>query len=69
VVSRDLLATVPGEGREWRLLRLGGRLPITPLQLDRAGPAMGESNEEVFTGLLGLSGQEIRELEADGVFT
>ncbi len=69
VTSRDLLATVPGEGREWRLLRLGGRLPITPLQLDRAGPAMGESNEEVFKGLLGLSDEEITELEADGVFT
>lgn len=69
VVSRDLQATVPGAGQEWPLLRLGGRLPATPLRLDRAGPAMGEDNDEVFAGLLGLTETERKELEADGVFT
>jgi benzylsuccinate CoA-transferase BbsF subunit len=68
VVSRNLLATVPGNGQDWTLVRLGGRLPVTPLRLDRAGPAMGEHNDEIFTGLLGLSATEMKELEADGVF-
>jgi crotonobetainyl-CoA:carnitine CoA-transferase CaiB-like acyl-CoA transferase len=68
VASRDLLATVPGGGQQWQLVRLGGRLPVTPLRLERAGPAMGEHNDEIFAGLLGLSETEIKELEADGVF-
>jgi benzylsuccinate CoA-transferase BbsF subunit len=68
VASRDLLADVPGDGRQWSLLRLGGRLPATPIALDRAGPAMGEHNDEIFGGLLGLSETERKELEAEGVF-
>jgi crotonobetainyl-CoA:carnitine CoA-transferase CaiB-like acyl-CoA transferase len=30
---------------------------------------MGEHNAEVFAGLLGLSEQDIKELEAEGVLT
>jgi len=69
VVARDLQATVPGAGGEWPLVRLGGRLPATPLRLDRAGPAMGEDNDQVFSSLLALSETEIKKLQADGVFT
>ena len=53
--SRDLLVTVPGQGHEWSLVRLGGRLSATPLALERAGPAMGEDNDDIFGSLLGLT--------------
>jgi formyl-CoA transferase len=69
VISRDLIATVKGPTREWQLVRLGGRLPATPLQLDRVGPDMGEHHHEVFSGLLGMGEDELAELAADGVFT
>jgi benzylsuccinate CoA-transferase BbsF subunit len=69
VAGRDLRTTVPGAGAQWPLVRLGGRLPATPLRVDRAGPAMGEDNHYAFADLLGLSPEEIAELEADGVFT
>jgi crotonobetainyl-CoA:carnitine CoA-transferase CaiB-like acyl-CoA transferase len=39
------------------------------MQLDRAGPAMGEHNDEVFRRLLGLSDDEMEALAAEGVFT
>jgi crotonobetainyl-CoA:carnitine CoA-transferase CaiB-like acyl-CoA transferase len=69
VVSRDLIASLEGPTREWTLVRLGGRLPASPLQLDRVGPEMGEHQHEVLSGLLGLDDDELAALAADGVFT
>jgi crotonobetainyl-CoA:carnitine CoA-transferase CaiB-like acyl-CoA transferase len=69
VRSRDMVATLPGAGRSWDLIRLGGRLPATPLRLSRPGPAMGEDNDAVFSGLLGLTSAEIEALAGEGVFT
>jgi crotonobetainyl-CoA:carnitine CoA-transferase CaiB-like acyl-CoA transferase len=43
-------------------------LSDTPARADRAGPTLGEHNEEVFKGLLGLSADEYASLAADGVF-
>ena len=43
-------------------------LSETPARADRAGPTLGEHNEEVFKGLLGLSADEYASLAADGVF-
>jgi crotonobetainyl-CoA:carnitine CoA-transferase CaiB-like acyl-CoA transferase len=43
-------------------------LSDTPARADRAGPTLGEHNEEVFQGLLGLSADEYASLAADGVF-
>jgi benzylsuccinate CoA-transferase BbsF subunit len=43
-------------------------LSETPARADRAGPTLGEDNEEVFKGLLGLSADEYASLAADGVF-
>jgi benzylsuccinate CoA-transferase BbsF subunit len=68
VVARNLVVEVPGEGGDHPLIRLGGILPASPLRLDRAGPAMGEHNHEVFTTLLGLSEEEIAALGEDEVF-
>jgi len=43
-------------------------LSETPARPDRAGPTLGEHNEAVFKGLLGLSADEYASLAADGVF-
>jgi len=43
-------------------------LSETPAHADRAGPTLGEHNEEVFKGLLGLSADEYASLAAAGVF-
>jgi crotonobetainyl-CoA:carnitine CoA-transferase CaiB-like acyl-CoA transferase len=69
VASRDLVATVPGQSKDWTLIRLGGRLPVTPLVLDRAGPAMGDDNDDIFGSLLGLTPGELKDLQAEGVFS
>jgi len=43
-------------------------LSATPARPDHAGPTLGEHNEAVFKGLLGLSADEYASLAADGVF-
>ena len=43
-------------------------LSETPARPERAGPTLGEHNEEVFKGLLGLAADEYAALAADGVF-
>lgn len=43
-------------------------LSDTPAVLQRAGPTLGEHNEEIWPGLLGLSDTEYRALAAEGVF-
>ena len=43
-------------------------LSETPARPDRAGPTLGEHNEAVFRGLLGLGADEYASLAADGVF-
>ena len=66
---RDMVTNVPSSDGSMPVVRLGGRFSATPMQLDRAGPAMGEHNDEVFRRLLGLSDDEIDALAAEGVFT
>jgi benzylsuccinate CoA-transferase BbsF subunit len=43
-------------------------LSETPARPDRAGPLLGQDNEAVFRGLLGLGADEYASLAADGVF-
>ena len=43
-------------------------LSETPARPDRAGPTLGEHNEAVFQGLLGLGADEYATLASDGVF-
>ncbi len=43
------------------------KLSESPGQLDRLGPDLGEHNDEIYRGLLGLTESEIRQLQADGV--
>jgi crotonobetainyl-CoA:carnitine CoA-transferase CaiB-like acyl-CoA transferase len=66
---RDMVTVVPSSDGSMPVVRLGGRFAATPMQLDRAGPAMGEHNDEVFRRLLGLSDHEMDALAAEGVFT
>jgi crotonobetainyl-CoA:carnitine CoA-transferase CaiB-like acyl-CoA transferase len=69
VMFRDMVTEVPSGDGSMPLLRLGGRFSATPMQLDRAGPAIGEHNDEVLRGLLGLTDHELDDLAAEGVFT
>jgi crotonobetainyl-CoA:carnitine CoA-transferase CaiB-like acyl-CoA transferase len=60
-------ATHPGLG-EIGLMAPPFALSETPARPDRAGPTLGEHNEAVFKGLLGLAADEYASLAADGVF-
>jgi benzylsuccinate CoA-transferase BbsF subunit len=70
VLERDLVAVVrDGTGRDWQLVRLGGKLSRTPLRADRASPELGEHNHYAFNELVGLDDAEVARLRDDGVFT
>jgi crotonobetainyl-CoA:carnitine CoA-transferase CaiB-like acyl-CoA transferase len=43
------------------------RLSATPGRIERGAPKLGEHNEEVYGGLLGLSAEEVEELRRDKV--
>lgn len=60
-------AAHPGLG-EISLMAPPFALSETPARRDRAGPMLGEHNEAVFKGLLGLGADEYAALAADGVF-
>jgi crotonobetainyl-CoA:carnitine CoA-transferase CaiB-like acyl-CoA transferase len=60
-------AAHPGLG-EVGLMAPPFALSATPARADRAGPLLGQDNEAVFKGLLGLSAGDYASLAADGVF-
>ena len=43
------------------------RIPDTPLRADSPAPLLGEHNREVFAEILGMSEDEVAELERSGV--
>ena len=43
------------------------KLSDTPGEIEWAGPVLGEHNEEVFGGILGLDEDSMNQLRADGV--
>ena len=51
---------LPYAGRPWKLSE-------TPAVKPRAAPVMGEHNEYVFGELLGMSGEEVTDLERRGI--
>jgi len=64
---RNLLTIdVPGEGPVV-VPGVVPRLSQTPGRVDALGPCLGEHNEEVYRGLLGLSAQELEALRGAGV--
>jgi benzylsuccinate CoA-transferase BbsF subunit len=62
--ERDLYADIdhPALGAE-PIFNLMWNLSQTPSAVRRHAPLMGEHNQQVFCGLLGMSGQEVRALE------
>ena len=56
-----------GEGGEVVLPAPVPRLSITPGRLTSPGPRLGEANDEVYRGRLGLSAAELKALAAAGV--
>jgi benzylsuccinate CoA-transferase BbsF subunit len=69
VTGHGMVVKVPGPSGESLLVRLGGIFSATPMNINRSGPAMGEHNDAVFGGLLGLSQSDIDALASEGVFT
>ncbi len=43
------------------------KMTETPLQIERAAPLLGEHNREVYEGLLGLSAEELSQLQKEGI--
>lgn len=56
----------PVLGKEW-VVSPPWRFSETPASIGRHAPLIGEHNERVFGGLLGMSAEEIERLEKDGV--
>jgi crotonobetainyl-CoA:carnitine CoA-transferase CaiB-like acyl-CoA transferase len=66
--ERQMILDVPAEGLG-TLAQPGvvPKLSLTPGRVDHAGPAMGHDTDEVLSGLLGMSAEEIARLRADRV--
>ena len=59
-VSRDFVGAQPHPSAPWRL---GER----PISISRSAPTLGQHNQEILSGLLGLSNSQIASLSRDGV--
>jgi crotonobetainyl-CoA:carnitine CoA-transferase CaiB-like acyl-CoA transferase len=68
VQDREMLVKLPAPDGEHSATVTG--IPIrmsgTPLELERPIPKLGEHNEEIYGGLLGLSREELAELKEEG---
>jgi crotonobetainyl-CoA:carnitine CoA-transferase CaiB-like acyl-CoA transferase len=66
--AREMIIDVPTEGLG-TLPQPGvvPKLSLTPGRVTHAGPAMGRHTDEILSGLLGLSADEIATLRAAGV--
>ncbi|MEQ8263066.1 CoA transferase [Pseudohaliea sp.] len=65
--ARGLFETVEVDGEPLKIPAILPRLETTPGRTDWPGGAVGSHNEEILGGLLGLSGEELAALRADGV--
>ena len=70
--SRDMLPAFevevePGERRRVRFPGVVPKLSATPGRVRWLGPALGQHNEEIYCGLLGLSKEELVQLQHAGV--
>jgi crotonobetainyl-CoA:carnitine CoA-transferase CaiB-like acyl-CoA transferase len=59
-LEHETLGKVPVPGIPFKLSE-------SPGEVEHLGPSLGQHNEDVYAGLLGLSTEELRQLEADGV--
>ena len=65
--DRGMFETVQVDGEALKIPALVPRLEDTPGETLWPGPALGEHNEEIFAGLLGLSPSEMERLADDGI--
>lgn len=65
--ARELLVDAPAGDGTVRMHNVVPRLLGTPGEIRWAGGALGEHNEDVYIGELGLDGAEVRRLQATGV--
>lgn len=66
--AREMFEDVAiGEGDTVKLPTFVPKLSETPGGTSWVGPALGAHNQEVYGGLLGMSAEEIAQLQADGV--
>ena len=65
--ARGLFETVEVDGEPLKIPAILPRLEGTPGRTEWPGGAVGSHNEEVLGGLLGLSGEELATLRAEGV--
>lgn len=66
-IARGLFQEVTIDGEPLKIPAIVPHLGRTPGRTDWPGPAVGNANEEVLGGLLGLDDGEMAELRADGV--
>jgi crotonobetainyl-CoA:carnitine CoA-transferase CaiB-like acyl-CoA transferase len=65
--ARGVIENVTVGGKPLKIPSLAPLLSRTPGRTDWPGPEVGEHQDEVLAGVLGLSGDEIAQLQADGV--
>jgi crotonobetainyl-CoA:carnitine CoA-transferase CaiB-like acyl-CoA transferase len=65
--SRGMFEEVEVGGKPLKLGAMVPRLSKTPGETRWGGPALGEHNEEIYTGVLGMSREELEALRSDGV--
>ena len=69
LLARDAFPTVhnPGTGESQRAVTPPWRFSATPARIDGWTPDLGQQNLDVFSGILGLTPTEVRELEESKV--
>ena len=66
--ARDMLVTLPHPiAGEITMAGQPIKLSRTPAQLKTAGPVLGANNEEILTGVMGISAEELAALKEKGV--
>ena len=67
-VARESIVRLPmKDGQEIAMQNAFPKLSETPGKLRHVGPVLGEHNEEVYGGILGLSTEDLKKLAEDGV--
>jgi len=64
---RGLFEEVDVHGKPLKVPAMVPKLSVTPGRTDWAGPEVGEFNDEIYGGLLGLSAQDMARLKEKGV--
>ena len=64
--AREMIANVVhSQGKTFKVVNSPIKLSRTPVKVVKASPELGENTEEILTGLLGVSKEEIATLRAE----